>query len=299
MKNTVDLNLYRFLCVLHDKRSQPKTSHTLNISRATFNRYLSECRDMFNDELFIAQNGRYAPTQLGSQLIDSIKTPLSILEESGKLSQQVAFDNQNITFATPSILADYLTLPLVEALTTNDHPQTIHFIDWSADIVEHPPKNTLVIGIRGYPSKVSESVVERYLGDIPLYVYLPATHALADQAVVSIKEIHHEKSVRISMGALDNNEYYLAFSRETGITLNQQLTVATTACALDCVALGHYFCINADIPQQKLPPNVVKRPVFLDQQAMRYSVGMQFHRAWYQHPAIKFLDKLLSQVINP
>jgi len=54
MKSSIDLNLYRFLGSLYEQKSLAKVCHTLDISRATFNRYLSECRELFGNELFIA-----------------------------------------------------------------------------------------------------------------------------------------------------------------------------------------------------------------------------------------------------
>ncbi|CAH1542191.1 hypothetical protein THOG05_40129 [Vibrio rotiferianus] len=82
VKHSIDLNLYRFLNLIFEQKSLPKLCHTLNISRATFNRQLADCREQFGNELFIATKGLYHPTLFCSQLMHIIDEPLEQLESA-------------------------------------------------------------------------------------------------------------------------------------------------------------------------------------------------------------------------
>lgn len=84
MKNTIDLNLYRFLYLLSQQKSQAKVCHTLDISKATFTRQLAECRQRFDNELFNAEKGIYTPTLLCQQLCEVISEPLERLVQISK-----------------------------------------------------------------------------------------------------------------------------------------------------------------------------------------------------------------------
>lgn len=87
MKNTIDLNLYRFLYLLSQQKSQAKVCHTLDISKATFTRQLAECRLRFDNELFNAEKGVYTPTLLCQQLCEAIGEPLEQLEQIPQLAK--------------------------------------------------------------------------------------------------------------------------------------------------------------------------------------------------------------------
>lgn len=127
MKNTIDLNLYRFLNLLCQQKSQAKVCHTLDISKATFNRQLAECRHRFNNELFNVEKGVYAPTLFCQQLCEAITEPLEQLELIPLLAQSFNADNHPIEYIFSIInpLAGLLTVPLVASLMSDNQKPKI------------------------------------------------------------------------------------------------------------------------------------------------------------------------------
>ncbi|MGF1885744.1 LysR family transcriptional regulator [Photobacterium profundum] len=300
MKNTMDLNLYRFLDLLLEQKSQVKVCHTLNISRATFNRHLADCRDIFSNELFIATKGIYEPTLFMTQLLSIVKEPLDQLEQAQQLSQSFTGDNVNFDFVfyAPSALSTLLTVPLLQGLSSPEHHPKISMVDWSLEGVEHPKSGTLSVGISGYPNDVSERIVERKVGSLALYLYVSECHSLASNATIELTDLEHIDTVRVSMGTLDDNSYYARLKKQTGIALTQKLTVASVFSALQCVKVSPYAFVCFHIDDGMLPCGVRRHPILLNGHKMSYDVGIQYHRACYQHPVVKEIEKMIADAIE-
>ncbi|WP_394136209.1 LysR substrate-binding domain-containing protein [Aliivibrio fischeri] len=300
MKNSIDLNLYRFIDSLYEQKSLTKVCHTLDISRATFNRYLSECRERFNNELFIANKGLYAPTLFTIQLNNIIKTPLEQLEQVQQTAKSFNNKDANIeyVFHLANPLSNLLTVPLLQGLTRDDWHPKISIVDWSLEGIEFPKSGALSIGISGYPNQINERIIERKLGELALFVYVSQQHPLANSSKASLADLEKFDTVRVSMGDLDDSTYYERLRKQTGVNLTQKLTVASVSSAIECVEISQYIFVCFDIPTQKLPINVSKLPLTLNEKAMTFEVGLQYHRAYYQHPIIKNIEKLLTQILK-
>ncbi|MCW8335672.1 LysR family transcriptional regulator [Vibrio sp. SCSIO 43135] len=297
MKNTIDLNLYRFLDLLYEQKSQAKVCHTLGISRATFNRHLADCRELFANELFLATKGIYQPTLFTTQLIAIVKEPLEQLEQAQQISQSFEGDNANIDyiFHVANPLSSLLTVPLVQGLTSENVQPNISIVDWSLEGVEFPRSGSLAVGISGYPNELNERVVERKLGSLQMYVYLSEEVAEAHFESVSLEDLERFDMVRVSMGSLDDSAYYERLRRRIGLELKQKLTVASVHSALDCVRENQYAFVCPHIAESSIPKGVVKKPITLGKEPMQYEIGIQFHRACYQHPVINKIENIITQ----
>ncbi|MCK6264287.1 LysR family transcriptional regulator [Vibrio sp. ZSDE26] len=297
MKNTIDLNLYRFLDLLFEQKSQVKVCHTLDISRATFNRHLSDCRDLFGNELFIATKGIYEPTLFTNQLIRIIKEPLEQLEQAQQMSLSFEGDDADIEymFYVANPLSSLLTVPLLKGLTNKEFQPKVSFVDWSLEGVEFPKSGSLSIGIAGYPNDLNERLVERKVGTLSLYAYLSKSHPLANEESIELSVLSDMDTVRVSMGSLDDNSYYGRIHRRTGIQLNQKLTVASVHAALECIQVSPYLFICFNIMEDLMPESLKQVPLSLNGESMTFDIGMQFHRACYQHPVIGKIEKMISK----
>ncbi|AJR06210.1 LysR family transcriptional regulator [Photobacterium gaetbulicola] len=300
MKKNFDLNLYRFLVVLYEKRTQAKVTFYLSISRATFQRYLAECREIFGNELFIANNKVYEPTLLASQIVSRVKDSLEQLEDSEFLVQSFGLNNKslNFEFHMPSMLSEIFAIPIIQGLKSINDNVKITFLDWSQDAIEYPKKERIVIGVTSYPSEVSERVIERRLGELPLNVCLSERHRCASMEQVSLSDLNNDPSVRVTMGELDNSEHYQTLKRRTGIQLKQNLTVATVSTAFQCVKMNNNVFVTLGIKEDAVPDGVVMRPLILDGQPMLFDLGIQFHRIWYQHPVISQVEGILVKAFS-
>ncbi|MGR5132100.1 LysR substrate-binding domain-containing protein [Vibrio alfacsensis] len=300
MKNTFDLNLYRFLHLLSQQKSQVKVCHTLDISKATFNRQLAECRQHFDNELFNAEKGIYTPTLLCQQLCETISEPLEQLEQIPQLVQSLnanMYPNEYI-FSIINPLSSMLTIPLVTALTTDKHQPKISFIDWSIESIENPKRGALAIGIGGFPNELNERMVERKVSSVPLYVYMSKRHALCHQAELELSEIENSQTVRVSMGSLDVSAYYERVRKNTGITLEQKLTVSSMTSALDCVKVSPYVFVGMYLDDSSIPKGIFRIPLLFNGKQMTFDVGIQYHRAFYQHPIIDQVETFIRQALH-
>lgn len=300
MKHSIDLNLYRFLHLVFEQKSLPKVCHTLDISRATFNRQLADCRELFGNELFIANKGLYVPTLFCSQLMSIIEEPLEQLESAQTQVNvlKAATQPTQFRFFVPNPLSAILTTPLLELLDHNNNIADFSMVDWNLEGIEFPKTGSLAVGISGYPSVMNERVVERKIGELGLYLYTSASNPLSHQDQVDIQALQSEKLVRVSMGALDDAIYYERVKRQLGFALTRRLTVPSVHAALDWLTNTNYVLICFALPESVLPQGIKKVPLTQDKKQMFFDIGLQFHRGYYQHPTIVKLEKYLSDILR-
>ncbi|MFN1583826.1 LysR substrate-binding domain-containing protein [Vibrio rotiferianus] len=300
MKNTIDLNLYRFLYLLSQQKSQAKVCHTLDISKATFTRQLAECRLRFDNELFNAEKGVYTPTLLCQQLCEAIGEPLEQLEQIPQLAKTFnanQYSNEYV-FSIINPLSGMLTIPLVTALTTDKQKPKISFIDWSIESIENPKRGAVAIGIGGFPNELNERMVERKVASVPIFAYVNAQHPLHQQTELELSDIENLETVRVSMGSLDVSAYYERMRKLTGVNLEQKLTVSSMSAALDCVKVSPYVFVGMYIDDQELPAGICRLPLKLDGTSMLFDVGIQYHRAFYQHPIIAQVETFIKGALS-
>ncbi|CAH1546937.1 LysR family transcriptional regulator [Vibrio rotiferianus] len=300
MKNTIDLNLYRFLYLLSQQKSQAKVCHTLDISKATFTRQLAECRQRFDNELFNAEKGVYTPTLLCQQLCEAIGEPLEQLEQIPQLAKTFnanQYSNEYV-FSIINPLSGMLTIPLVTALTTDEQKPKISFIDWSIESIENPKRGAVAIGIGGFPNELNERMVERKVASVPIFAYVNAQHPLHQQTELELSDIENLETVRVSMGSLDVSAYYERMRKLTGVNLEQKLTVSSMTAALDCVKVSPYVFVGMYIDDQELPAGICRLPLKLDGTSMLFDVGIQYHRAFYQHPIIAQVETFIKGALS-
>ncbi|WP_447400122.1 LysR substrate-binding domain-containing protein [Vibrio harveyi] len=300
MKNTIDLNLYRFLYLLSQQKSQAKVCHTLGISKATFTRQLAECRQRFDNELFNAEKGIYTPTLLCQQLCEVISEPLERLEQIPQLAQSFNANQQanEYIFSIINPLSGMLTTPLVSALTTEDQKPKISFIDWSIESIENPKRGAVVIGIGGFPNELNERMVERKVASVPIFAYVNDQHPLSQHNELELSDIENLETVRVSMGSLDVSAYYERMRKLTGVNLEQKLTVSSMAAALDCVKVSPYVFVGMHINDDALSEGVLRLPLRLNAKPMMFDVGVQYHRAFYQHPIIAQVEAFIKRALQ-
>ncbi|MFN1620548.1 LysR substrate-binding domain-containing protein [Vibrio rotiferianus] len=300
MKNTIDLNLYRFLYLLSQQKSQAKVCHTLDISKATFTRQLAECRLRFDNELFNAEKGVYTPTLLCQQLCEAIGEPLEQLEQIPQLAKTFNANQHSneYVFSIINPLSGMLTIPLVTALTTDKQKPKISFIDWSTESIENPKRGAVAIGIGGFPNELNERMVERKVASVPIFAYVNAQHPLHQQTELELSDIENLETVRVSMGSLDVSAYYERMRKLTGVNLEQKLTVSSMTAALDCVKVSPYVFVGMYIDDQELPAGICRLPLKLDGTSMLFDVGIQYHRAFYQHPIIAQVETFIKGALS-
>lgn len=300
MKNTIDLNLYRFLYLLSQQKSQAKVCHTLDISKATFTRQLAECRLRFDNELFNAEKGIYTPTLLCQQLCEAIGEPLEQLEQIPQLAKTFNANQHSneYVFSIINPLSGMLTIPLVTALTTDEQKPKISFIDWSIESIENPKRGAVAIGIGGFPNELNERMVERKVASVPIFAYVNAQHPLHQQTELELSDIENLETVRVSMGSLDVSAYYERMRKLTGVNLEQKLTVSSMTAALDCVKVSPYVFVGMYIDDQELPAGICRLPLKLDGTSMLFDVGIQYHRAFYQHPIIAQVETFIKGALS-
>ncbi|MGF1733896.1 LysR family transcriptional regulator [Photobacterium satsumensis] len=299
MKNTIDLNLYRFLNLLCQQKSQAKVCHTLDISKATFNRQLAECRHRFDNELFNVDKGAYTPTLFCQQLCKALAEPLEQLEQIPQLAQSFNAVNRlnEYIFSIINPLSGLLTVPLVTSLTSDNQKPKISFIDWSLESVENPKRGALTIGIGGFPNELNKTMVEHKVSSIPLYAYMNVNHPLGKHTGLDLRELDRLETVRVSMGSLDMNAYYERVRKLTGVSLEQKLTVSSTATALDCVIVSPYVFVGMFIEDELLPDGATRVPLYIDGKPLLFDVGIQYHRAFYQSPIIEQVETAIKQAL--
>ena len=300
MKHSIDLNLYRFLNLIFEQKSLPKVCHTLDISRATFNRQLADCRELFGNELFIANKGLYFPTLFCSQLMNIIEEPLEQLESAQTQVNvlEAATQPTQFRFFVPNPLSAILTTPLLELLSQHDNIADFSMVDWNLEGIEFPKAGSLAVGISGYPSVMNERVVERKIGELGLYLYTSQNNPLWQHERIDIQRLQNEKLVRVSMGALDDAIYYERVKRQLGFALERRLNVPSVHAALDWLIKTDYVLICFALPNSALPQGIKKIPLIQDNAQMFFDIGLQFHRGYYQHPTIVKLEKHLSDILN-
>ncbi|RJG42273.1 LysR family transcriptional regulator [Motilimonas pumila] len=302
MKSRLDLNLYQFLHCLYQVQSLPKVCHELNISRATFNRHLADCRQWLGNELFVVSKGNYQANVFMRQLAEHIQTPLQQLEQAQQVVQSQNLQGAEYVINLINPLSYLLTEPITTQLwqqpSEKSAPVNMRFIDWSLENIEAPQNGHIAVGVSGYPNPFNEQLIERKLGALPVYIYLPIDHALATQDQVELSEVRDAHTVRISLGAYDNHAFYEKIKKAIGIPLTQTLTVATVSAALEACVQHHLLFIGIQVPKYSQPVGVIQKPLMINQQPMQYDVGMHYHRVLYQHPKVVQLEQVVAKLLK-
>lgn len=201
-------------------------------------------------------------------------------------------------FSIINPLSGMLTIPLVTALTTDKQKPKISFIDWSTESIENPKRGAVAIGIGGFPNELNERMVERKVASVPIFAYVNAQHPLHQQTELELSDIENLETVRVSMGSLDVSAYYERMRKLTGVNLEQKLTVSSMSAALDCVKVSPYVFVGMYIDDQELPAGICRLPLKLDGTPMLFDVGIQYHRAFYQHPIIAQVETFIKGALS-
>ncbi|MCZ8498778.1 hypothetical protein O9929_15055 [Vibrio lentus] len=117
LKNTIDLNLYRFLeaCFMI-QQSQAKVCHTLDISRATFNRHLADCRDLLPMGCLLRQREIMLRLLFHHSVDVGGEEPLEQLEQAQQISQSFEGNGcqYQYVFHAANPLSTLLFIPLLQ-----------------------------------------------------------------------------------------------------------------------------------------------------------------------------------------
>ncbi|ABU71386.1 hypothetical protein VIBHAR_02424 [Vibrio campbellii ATCC BAA-1116] len=174
----------------------------------------------------------------------------------------------------------------------------ISFIDWSIESIENPKRGAVAIGIGGFPNELNERMVERKVASVPIFAYVNAQHPLHQQTELELSDIENLETVRVSMGSLDVSAYYERMRKLTGVNLEQKLTVSSMTAALDCVKVSPYVFVGMYIDDQELPAGICRLPLKLEGTQMLFDVGIQYHRAFYQHPIIAQVETFIKGALS-
>ncbi|MCW1891499.1 hypothetical protein OK016_29260 [Vibrio chagasii] len=132
--------------LLYEQQSQAKkTCHILDISRATFNRHLSDCRDLFAIRLFIATKRCLYADFVHYAIDASGKEPLEKLEQN---AANISRSRLSVTIRTSNMFSrsqpaeHTVWSTLLQGLTNEQSKPKISMMDWSLDGVEFPKAGT-------------------------------------------------------------------------------------------------------------------------------------------------------------
>ncbi|EDP59524.1 LysR family transcriptional regulator [Vibrio sp. AND4] len=295
MEYSIDLNLYRFLHLIFEQKSMVKVCQALEITRAAFYLRLADCRKLFGNQLFITREELYLPTLFCRQLMNTIEQPLKHLESAQAQVNSIDAHRQTtqLSFFVPNPLSVIFTNSLLELLDNNETITDFSVLDRSLENIELTESGTLSVGVSGYPSELSESVLERKIGKLGLYLYTSKSNPLWHQDQIDIQALQNEKLVRISMGAIDDEIY----GGKAGFTLSSRIMVPSVTTALDWLTNTNYVLACFALPDSVLPHNIKKIPLTQDSTQMFVDIGLQFHKDCLQHPIITKLEKCLSDTL--
>ena len=80
--NNVDLNLFVVFDTIYREKNLTRASESLNITQPAVSNSLRRLRELFNDQLFVRQDGKMIPTATAKSLADRVQNALVALDES-------------------------------------------------------------------------------------------------------------------------------------------------------------------------------------------------------------------------
>ena len=93
--NNVDLNLFVVFDTIYREKNLTRASESLNITQPAVSNSLRRLRELFNDQLFVRQDGKMIPTATAKSLADRVQNALVALDES--LYELDSFDYETST----------------------------------------------------------------------------------------------------------------------------------------------------------------------------------------------------------
>lgn len=246
----IDLNLLVAFRTLLEERSVTKAAERLFITQPAMSKTLQRLRELFNDELFTRSSRGLVPTPRAQALEHPLQQALEFLESnifgtefdpstaSGEihicgpemfsmttipeLATILANSAPGVTLRSRNLLDDYL-----ELLAHGSLDFAIYI-----DSMAHGPDYATYPILSGSPS-----------------VWLPATHPLAHQEAVFIKELAGLPSVSVYMPGFSDSEMSVLqdLFRSKGVELSPMLQTTQLMIALEIICLQGAFMLGPNV----------------------------------------------------
>nr|WP_283102832.1 substrate-binding domain-containing protein [Shewanella abyssi] len=200
----------------------------------------------------------------------------------------------NIHLYCPSYLDEHLVVGLVQGLRQQDSHLKLVSYPWPADSFPDLNSSKFGIGINRFPFNIDSNYVQRRLGSVTMGVYLNRASSLAALESIDVVKLKGCKFAALNTGAnVDVQDE--ARCREMGIDIHVDISLSSMRAALRCVEELDYMVVSADIFNRGNAMNLTWRPLTLDGQPVEYEYGFVYHRAWYQHPAMKSMESIIRR----
>lgn len=255
---TIDFNLLRTFDVLYEERNVTRAARRLHVSQSTVSGTLARLRSLFNDPLFVRQQGGMLPTPRAETLAPRVRRLLVDLERA---LEPAAFD--------PA------TAELTVAISANDYGQAVLLVPLIERVARLAPRLRLAI----MPFEVAELGDKLAKREIDIAVTVPemappdypARFLFADRYVGVVRQDHPVRGAEISLDAFCSYPHVLVSPTggsfigvtdkallDVGRRRDVKISVPNFRLVFDLLQIGDFIAVIPEMTLRDRPPGVRK-----------------------------------------
>ncbi|NHI00711.1 MULTISPECIES: LysR family transcriptional regulator [Oceanimonas] len=245
----------------------------LSLSQPSISRLINDLQDDVGFELFKKQKGRMVPTPEGVAFYDEVSTIFNGIHHLENFADKLKKSTHgSLTIGATPALATILTPMLIKSFI-DKHPQ-VHvslLVDSVEQLIRGLDKQQYDL-IMTNQTEAHSGFIEEPLAEVSWVCVMPATHALAEKAIITPADLQGECLLKL----VDENgiewSHHKSLLKEHHIKVNEQFSTQRSLSGYGMVAAG--LCIallepfNASLWEGS---NLVMRP-FAPELKYRYSM---------------------------
>lgn len=298
MDRRLDLNLLRYLFAINQYRDATTITRRLGISRSTLTRSLAQLRGHFDNEVFVLVNGEYKPTVFTKRLLEQLSGPMAVVDDVLGMSncEQLEQMEGNLRLYSPAYIGDLLAVGVINGIKQCNPNMGLSIYPWPVDQLPALNSSEFSIGINRFPMAIDGDFIQRRLNGAEVGVYFRADHLFAKQSIVELSQLKCSELITLETGAYVDSFDEVRNNR-SGINFNSQIVMSTMSSALRCAAAFNYFVVAANL-YGRGHDELTWRPLRIEGEPTSYECGLVYHRTWYQHPAMRQVESIVSDAFR-
>ncbi|GAA1140340.1 LysR family transcriptional regulator [Nesterenkonia lutea] len=181
-------HLQYFLAVV-EAGTVSAAAQQLHLTQPSLSRQIRQLETQLGLTLFHRRNGRLRLTSGGREFHAAASDLIRHHRETAQLASQLAKGEiSTVSLAAPATTLTDILAPFVATFEPEDPVPSVAEIAIDADIIPELSEFDLVLS----PGRPSETARSLHLATLPVWAYVPRTHAWADREAVTLTELGQE-----------------------------------------------------------------------------------------------------------
>lgn len=245
---SMEMRLLQYFLAVAEAGTVSAAARQLHLTQPSLSRQIRQLETQLGLTLFHRRGGRLRLTSEGREFQAAAGDLLRHHRETAQLASQLAQGHLSaVSLAAPATTLTDILAPFVATFRPEDPVPSVAEIAIDADIVPELSEYDLVLS-PGRPSAKARSL---HLASLPVWAYVPPTHAWADREAVTLEELGQDTLI-LPTGRFKARRVIDAALDDTQITPVRTLESEYSQVAQALAAAGRGAAILTDDPRYGL-----------------------------------------------